>query len=471
LRFRIRVCLYCIMVLLAVPSYQAFASISVKAGAKPSAVLTTVQAETFVNELVPLVEQYSGRKFITPPIVKLTTANQVAPVLARELIPQYRRLFPGKSEKSLISLADANSLAISTHLLGKYGTYAKILYIVPENFRPRMQDARVDPKHEAAFVKLIIAHELTHALQDQYVGLASMLNKSGNTDQSLAVSSTIEGHAIYVQDKIANELNMQDSQKEYDRAIGAGVSDDPVEKLMGSMESKLMSDTYLAGRDFITWQMLNGGPEQVWKVLSAPPVKSSMILHPETYAPTMGKSVDYKSLLSGVEKSFGPRKWNVVNVEVGEMQLRALYNDLEPTTRDAVLTDFDHAQALAAMDGTSVASVTIIAVKDPKILPKLITGLGDVCKKNVENINREGATKIKDFTSGSFTCIKSDANSMICFKMTSGAVTLPNKFVRVVRGRVVVEIYCQAVEVSDVRLGAIAESIFKKLPLEYCKLQ
>jgi hypothetical protein len=334
-----------------------------------------------------------------------------------------------------------------------------------------MKDARVDPKHEPAFVKLIIAHELTHALQDQYIGLSKMLNKSVNTDQSLAVSSTIEGHAIYVQDKIADALNLQESQREYARAIGAGVSDDPVEKLLGAMEGKLMSDTYLAGRDFIVWHMDNGGSEQVWKVLSAPPVKSSMILHPATYAPSIAKSVDYKSILTGIEKRFGSRKWNVANVEVGEMQLRAIYNDLEPTTRDAVLTDFEHAQALAAMDGTSVASVTVIALKNPSIFPQLLTGLGDLCKRNVENINREGATKIKDFSSGSFNCIKSDANSKISFRMTSGSVSLPNKFVRVVRGRVVVEIYCQAVEVSDTRIGAIAESIFKRLPVEYCKLQ
>lgn len=438
------------------------------APAKPTVALTSAQAESYVAQLVPIVEKMSGRKFRTHPKVRITSAKAVIQILTEELVPQCRRLQPQRSDSEILQSAKTSATAVSNNLLGKYGTQTSTLYIIQENFRPRMLDCRIAPSHEQALVKLIIAHELTHALQDQYVGLARLLNSATTADQSLAISSTLEGHAVFVQEKIAQYLGLSASQKEYTRAIGVAVGADPLGNIIGTLEARIVSDTYLEGKSFIAWQMKKGGNELVWKILAQPPVKSSMILHPETYSSAEAAAIDYRALLTGLEKNFELQKWNTANTEVGEMQLRALYSDLAPNVRDSVLEQLVHAQALTAVQGTSCVYVTVLTVKKPGLFPEFISGLDELCKRNVALINSSGGAKIDSLSVGEFNSIKSDANSMICFRQNSGDEVVQNKFLRVARDKVIVEIYCQKVEISDSGLGAIAEAIFEKMPLEYC---
>ena len=66
---------------------------------------------------------------------------------------------------------------------------------------------------------------------------------------------------------------------------------------------------------------INGGNPNVWKILAAPPVDSAMILDPETYDPTPEINVDYAGLLTGVEKYFGDKEWDIQNIEIPKMTL------------------------------------------------------------------------------------------------------------------------------------------------------
>src|SRR4029453_8963832 len=93
-------------------------------------------------------------------------------------------------------------------LLGKYGFVDGTVYLLAGNVRPLFKLCDTDEKQLPAIVKLVVAHELTHALQDQELDLKTTLAAIKNVDASLAISAAIEGQAVFVQDSVGQALEL-----------------------------------------------------------------------------------------------------------------------------------------------------------------------------------------------------------------------------------------------------------------------
>jgi hypothetical protein len=138
---------------------------------------------------------------------------------------------------------------------------------------------------------LIVVHELRHAIQDQQVGLDRVLgNFSDFDDRKLAVLAAVEGDASFVMAKFSREFS--------------GIPLDP-DLLTSYHSDALMSFSPLAATgllrrspDIIKFQLMMPYIEGLkftaavydrkkWKgvnrVLTAPPLSSEQVLHPEKY--------------------------------------------------------------------------------------------------------------------------------------------------------------------------------------------
>lgn len=130
--------------------------------------------------------------------------------------------------------------------------------------------------------RVVLAHELTHALQDQHFGLLRLpLEVKNDDDLVIATSALIEGDAMMVMtDYQARNVTMQ--------ALADSVSG----ALSQNMDQLLRVPLYLRetlifpyshGKEFCAALYEKGGYEAISEAFRNPPQSSTQILHPEKY--------------------------------------------------------------------------------------------------------------------------------------------------------------------------------------------
>jgi hypothetical protein len=147
-----------------------------------------------VRETIPQIEKSTGLKFKTPPKLEVRTKDQVREFLlskfdeqqpaqelaAEELVYKTLGLIPQSLDlrKFLLDL-------YMEQIVGFYDPAKKVLYVVEG--APR------------EIARITVAHELVHALQDQYLNLDSLQRATGDADRTLAAQAVVEGQATYEQ--------------------------------------------------------------------------------------------------------------------------------------------------------------------------------------------------------------------------------------------------------------------------------
>jgi hypothetical protein len=132
--------------------------------------------------------------------------------------------------------------------------------------------------------ELVLAHELTHALQDQHFGLNIGRGDLGDDDAELARRAVYEGDATLA----GFAAVMGKLGRGAARALAGQLSGLPeqIAKSYPDMPA-LIRDTlifqYVNGVDFVSWAYEHAGWDGVNAVLTRPPRSTEQILHPEKY--------------------------------------------------------------------------------------------------------------------------------------------------------------------------------------------
>lgn len=133
--------------------------------------------------------------------------------------------------------------------------------------------------------EMLLAHEYTHALQDQHFGLEAALDQiKNNDDRSLALKSVAEGDATLagfayvagamdasIADKVTSQL------EDLPNAFAAETKNVPE-----GLSAPLIFQ-YSAGAKFVTYAFHRGGWRAVNALYRQPPQSSQQIMHPELY--------------------------------------------------------------------------------------------------------------------------------------------------------------------------------------------
>ena len=147
---------------------------------------------SLVAETVPRVEKAVGLSFKQPPVVEVRSREEVRRYVEQQLEDSVARVQLAGQEAALKQLGlipDTMSLrslllqVLSEQIAGIYDPRTKALYIV-EGADEQM-------------LATTIAHELVHALQDQYVNLDSIMRGGRDDDRQGAAQAVIEGQATY----------------------------------------------------------------------------------------------------------------------------------------------------------------------------------------------------------------------------------------------------------------------------------
>ncbi len=150
-----------------------------------------------VAKYTPQIEKATGLKFKRPPVVEKRSTEEVRAFLEKEFndnLPPLELDGATRAYKLLGLLPDTLDLRrfmlrlLGEQVIGYYDPGTKVLYVVSDTSAGR-----------AALVEVTLAHELVHALQDQYLPLDSIQKQRDDNDRQTAAQSVLEGQATYEQ--------------------------------------------------------------------------------------------------------------------------------------------------------------------------------------------------------------------------------------------------------------------------------
>lgn len=233
-----------------------------------------------VDSLRPSVESAAGFTFKAPPRAAVRSRDEVRAFLQRQL---ERELPPARRQGlvaayTLLGLVP-DTLKLDRLLLELYSQQVAGYYDHERGVLIGVEGA--DPDQ----LRVILSHELVHALQAQYVPLDSILGDRRDADRSAAAQAVLEGQATLiglralVADSIASAPGFWDTYAEQVRLAresAPGLRDAPRVLRMGVLFP------YLQGASFVRWWgRTHPATEQPFGARM--PRSTEQILHPDRY--------------------------------------------------------------------------------------------------------------------------------------------------------------------------------------------
>jgi hypothetical protein len=190
--------------------------------------------------------------------------------------------------------------------------------------------------------EMVLAHELTHALQDQHFSIGEKLRPSKDDDQSLAWRALIEGDATLtgfgfvfggIDDKrLATIQHLLQGSMDQARSSLSHLPEAIVESMLFQ---------YHGGLRFVSRLFKERGWSGVNALYSAPPLSSEQLLHPEKFFDVADPPTAIE--LPDLAASLGPEWSEIENDTLGELMTRVLLRRF--------LTEDEAGRAAAGWDG------------------------------------------------------------------------------------------------------------------------
>jgi hypothetical protein len=234
----------------------------------------TAELQALVPRLEAFVEETRGLKFLSP--VKVSVLGEAA----------FRRKV-GEGNPSDAGADDIESGFLrALGLIGPKDSVGSGDVLEPDDvdgyYDSDTKELVVRGTRPTPFVRQVLVHELTHALDDQHFGIDPDLE---DEEAVLAYDALVEGDATAVEYRYVDSLSAAEQQQAADEegaATGHRGDYDPL--------ADLADFPYVDGPDFIDALVAAGGQARVDDAFRRPPTTSAEILHPDRYLAGQGRA-------------------------------------------------------------------------------------------------------------------------------------------------------------------------------------
>ena len=275
-----------------------------------------LEISTLVDSLRPQVEEAVGLSFRETPRSAMVSRDDVRRYIVARLdaeFPPSRRQGVQAAYRLFGLLPDTLDLEAllldlyTEQVAGYYDPQTSTLYGVIGG--------------DASQLRLVLAHELVHALQHQYIPLDSIMKQKRQTDRARAAHAVLEGQATLAQTLVMMpELNRAELPSFWEQRTVLNQQQAQMKEFAGAplWLRETLVFPYLAGADFVRWyETRHPGQHPFGRDM---PTSTEQILHPERYAAGDGP----------VDVSFLGAPLDTVRYEdgLGEFETRLLFQEL-----------------------------------------------------------------------------------------------------------------------------------------------
>ena len=304
-----------------------------------------------VADAVPKVEHAVGLSFKTPPRFEVRSREE----LARALDATY------DSERARAKL-DAEQrvlriLGIIADTLDWRALQAAMLREQVAGFYdPRAKSLFLEDEPDDPTLAIVIPHELTHALQDQYEDVDALAHPSNDDDRALAARAALEGQATLVAFQVALGLDgdLPGSEDAIRESVQEEAHDSPVLASAPLFAQRLEVFPYVDGLAFVQRRQRSHPDAHAFG--AELPVSTAQILHPEKYEGTWRAP-------PAITLTAAPGAEVLYENDFGELGTRALLeqalHDRKRATRAADGWSADRFALLSTPQGDAFAWVTV----------------------------------------------------------------------------------------------------------------
>jgi hypothetical protein len=235
----------------------------------------TAELDATVQDIEKFVEQQRGLSFSQPVVAKeLDDQAFVQQLLGTETDQDRQDAKKEGDQLEALGLVPPNTdftaildKALSVGVVGFYDPKTKELYVRGTDLGP--------------YVRTTIAHELTHALDDQHFGLDRPQYDTDKGEISFGFDALTEGNARRIEIAYRDQLSTAD-RRDYEKSQslvgnGADLSDVPPVVL------QLESAPYDLGEPFVEALLQQGGQAELDQAFTKPPTTSEQVITPSKY--------------------------------------------------------------------------------------------------------------------------------------------------------------------------------------------
>lgn len=263
------------------------------------------------------VEQIRGLKFLKPVHYDVVTRDTIHKAVGDRLSQQY-------SDQDFVNMATGlasiglleEGFPLKETYLNLLGEQIAAFYDQHEHKLYMFEDASLEQMQN----RVILAHELVHALQDQHFELNKMpLEVKDNDDRAFAAAALIEGEATMVMSEyMLKNFSLRDL-----KGTVASLFAQNMEELGKAplYLRELLLFPYMRGQEFAMVIQAHGGYEGLTEAYRRPPESTSQILHPEKFLASPRQ--DPVRITLPTETSQGDKP--IVQNTIGEIGVRILF--------------------------------------------------------------------------------------------------------------------------------------------------
>ncbi|MEK6234631.1 MAG: hypothetical protein N2C14_07950, partial [Planctomycetales bacterium] len=312
-----------------------------------------------------ILADFRGRSFKKAVRPKLMDRDELAKYLAKSMKEEYdeaelylmdRTFKAFRLVPESLDVSQAMTDLFAEGVAGFYDSEKKTLVLIQEKPQPKRKKTLLEklfgsaPEFDKDEQRSVLAHEMTHALQDQHFDLEGLHRATKHDDEmSLALSALVEGEATLAMladadDGLDGRSMLRASPRRVDmtfhvfRAVMPFASGAAFRKAPGVLRESMIFP-YHKGTVFVLCLTNRDGWKSIDAAFRDPPASTEQILHPKKYyeqrdEPTAVELPDLKKSLGDGWKKLGG---NVL----GEFQTAVMFDQVNGGQKAAAGWDGD----------------------------------------------------------------------------------------------------------------------------------
>ncbi len=236
---------------------------------------TPAQLEAVVDDIKAFVEKERGLQFKQDVAVKLAADDEFDRLLDAQLGDERARYDELQQVLEPLGLVapntdvnDAERTLLHASAIGFYDPKSKQLVVRGSDTTP--------------LVRRTLAHELTHALDDQWFGLQRDQLDRADDESSFAFSALAEGSARRVESAYAQTMSPADQQLVTAEELQLAAQHPELLTVPPALVD-LASAPYADGEPFVAQLLANGGRPRLDSAFASPPITSAQVLDPALF--------------------------------------------------------------------------------------------------------------------------------------------------------------------------------------------